>query len=72
MQTPIGKQYSAFYKKVLQNLASTPKNLVIKMTDQRNTSRGHNTRSREPKCDRPLRVVKDMAEYQQYENSDDM
>lgn len=59
MSCGIGKEYSTFYKRILQNLIWTPKAQAY-MTDK--TRAGHNTRSMNPKYDKPLRIICDVGE----------
>lgn len=65
----IGKQYSEFYKRILQNITRTPKIInILKMTDK--TRAGHNTRSMNPRNDKPLRIIKDLSELQMHDATD--
>lgn len=65
----IGKQYSEFYKRILQNIQRTPRVINIsKMTDKER--RGHNTRSMNPRNDKPLKIIKEIADLQLHDATD--
>ena len=65
----LGKQYSVFYKRILQNLNRTPKiENYFKMTDK--TRAGHNTRSMNPKYDKPLKILREMNDLSVHEATD--
>lgn len=61
MSTPgIGKDLTAFYNRIINNLDWIPKSFEYKMADK--TRAGHNTRSMNPRNDKPLKIIKDASE----------
>jgi len=66
---PIDKELSSFYNRILFNIQHKPKNLEIKMTDNKNNYR-HNTRLRQPQVDKPLKIIRNLNDFQHNDKDD--